>query len=299
MSRWCAQRSLGPRPLGADSVSEVMHVLKWSRLPGVRPDTVTSAALLREARLRAGLSQLELADRTGKGRVQIGRWEIGTVAPSLDTLLELIHACGLDLPLMLVELPPAIDDEPLTELPAPLARAPAGPDARRPRFERSAMSPSRKPGFDPRAIMASLERSGANYIVIGGLARVLRGPTRSPPASTSAQPDRREPRTPRSRTDRAPRRPDRRVRARDHRTVASDEAVIELSTPFGELKLVLAPAGVPRGFVALRGAASKENLGHGLQPYVAAAWRSRRDGRGLAPPAGHRPPARAASHHEA
>ena len=82
----------------------------------MRPDTVTSAALLREARLRAGLSQLELAERSGKGRVQIGRWEIGTVAPSLDTLLELIHACGLDLPLTLVDLPPAVDDEPLTEL---------------------------------------------------------------------------------------------------------------------------------------------------------------------------------------
>jgi transcriptional regulator with XRE-family HTH domain len=82
----------------------------------MRPDTVRSAALLREARLRAGLSQLELAERSGKGRVQIGRWEIGTVAPSLDTLLDLIHACGLDLPLSLVDRPPAVDDEPLTEL---------------------------------------------------------------------------------------------------------------------------------------------------------------------------------------
>lgn len=82
----------------------------------MRPDTVTSAALLREARLRTGLSQLELAERSGKGRVQIGRWEIGTVAPSLDTLLELIHACGLDLPLTLVELAPPVDDERLTEL---------------------------------------------------------------------------------------------------------------------------------------------------------------------------------------
>ena len=82
----------------------------------MRPDTVKSSALLREARLRAGPSQLELAQRSGKGRVQIGRWEIGTVAPSLDTLIELIHACGLDLPLTLVELAPAVDDEPLTEL---------------------------------------------------------------------------------------------------------------------------------------------------------------------------------------
>ena len=141
----------------------------------MRPDTVKSSALLREARLRAGLSQLELAERSGKGRVQIGRWEIGTVAPSLDTLIELIHACGLDLPLTLVELPRAVDDEPLTELQR------MSPERRLDRMldglgsKTKAMSPARQPAFDPRAILASLERNGASYIIIGGLARVLRG----------------------------------------------------------------------------------------------------------------------------
>lgn len=81
----------------------------------MRPDTVKSAALLREARLRAGLSQIVLADRTGKDRVQIGRWEAGAVAPSLDTLVELVRACGFDLPLELAPLEPA-KDERLTEL---------------------------------------------------------------------------------------------------------------------------------------------------------------------------------------
>jgi transcriptional regulator with XRE-family HTH domain len=70
----------------------------------VRPDAVKSAALLREARLRAGLSQVGLAERSGKDRVQIGRYEAGTVAPSLDTLIELVRACGFDLPLELVRL---------------------------------------------------------------------------------------------------------------------------------------------------------------------------------------------------
>jgi hypothetical protein len=61
------------------------------------------------------------------------------------------------------------------------------------------MSPARKPTFDPRAILASLERSGASYIVIGGLARVLRGadeitagldicPSPSRPTTSSASP---------------------------------------------------------------------------------------------------------------
>src|SRR5262249_39852229 len=75
----------------------------------MRQDTLKSAALLRQARLRAGLSQIELAGRSGKDRVQIGRWEWGHVAPSLDTLLELVRACGFDLPLSLVPLEPVRD----------------------------------------------------------------------------------------------------------------------------------------------------------------------------------------------
>lgn len=61
-----------------------------------------SADLIREARLRAGLTQYELADRTGRERSVIARWEQGTVAPSMESLLELVRACGFDLPLELV-----------------------------------------------------------------------------------------------------------------------------------------------------------------------------------------------------
>lgn len=75
----------------------------------MRPDTVKSAALLREARLRAGLSQIALAERSGRDRVQIGRWEAGQVAPSLDTLIELVRACGFDLPLLLAPLEPVAE----------------------------------------------------------------------------------------------------------------------------------------------------------------------------------------------
>jgi hypothetical protein len=81
----------------------------------MRPDTVKSATLLREARLRAGLSQTALAERTGNSRPHIGRWEAGAVAPSLDTLLELIRACGFDVSLELVPHAPA-DDDSLAEL---------------------------------------------------------------------------------------------------------------------------------------------------------------------------------------
>src|SRR5215210_2825060 len=58
--------------------------------------------LIREARLRAKLTQAELAERTGRERSVIARWEQGAVSPSIDNLLAVVHACGLDLPLALV-----------------------------------------------------------------------------------------------------------------------------------------------------------------------------------------------------
>jgi transcriptional regulator with XRE-family HTH domain len=68
---------------------------------------VRSADVIREARLRAGLTQHELAERSGRKRGVIARWEQGTVAPSAETLIELVRACGFDLPLELVPYEPA------------------------------------------------------------------------------------------------------------------------------------------------------------------------------------------------
>jgi transcriptional regulator with XRE-family HTH domain len=56
-----------------------------------------SGDLLREARLRAGLTQAELAERAETQRSQISRYERGDVLPSLETLRRLIRACGLEL----------------------------------------------------------------------------------------------------------------------------------------------------------------------------------------------------------
>ena len=61
-----------------------------------------SGALLQEARLRAGLTQQQLAERTGRDRAVIARWEQEVVAPSLETLIDLLRACGFDLELVLV-----------------------------------------------------------------------------------------------------------------------------------------------------------------------------------------------------
>jgi DNA-binding XRE family transcriptional regulator len=86
-----------------------------ANLSGVRPDAIKSAALMREARLRAGLSQQELAARSGRERTVIARWEQGSVSPSFDTVIELVRACGFDLPLELAPYDPA-DDERIAEL---------------------------------------------------------------------------------------------------------------------------------------------------------------------------------------
>jgi transcriptional regulator with XRE-family HTH domain len=58
---------------------------------------VISGDLIREARLRAGLTQKELARRAGTSQPAIARWESGAVAPSFDRLRELVRACGLEL----------------------------------------------------------------------------------------------------------------------------------------------------------------------------------------------------------
>jgi transcriptional regulator with XRE-family HTH domain len=67
---------------------------------------VTSGQLLRAARLRAGLSQYQLAERTGTPRSQIARWETDAVEPGLSTLRRQLHACGFDLALDLIPYAP-------------------------------------------------------------------------------------------------------------------------------------------------------------------------------------------------
>jgi transcriptional regulator with XRE-family HTH domain len=69
----------------------------------IRLHSVRSADLIREARLRAGLTQYQLAERSGRERSVIARYEQGAVAPSVETLIELVRACGFDLPLELVQ----------------------------------------------------------------------------------------------------------------------------------------------------------------------------------------------------
>jgi transcriptional regulator with XRE-family HTH domain len=57
---------------------------------------------MRSARLRAGLSQEELAERLAMPRSSIARWETDAVEPGFSTLRRVLQACGFDLSTALV-----------------------------------------------------------------------------------------------------------------------------------------------------------------------------------------------------
>ncbi len=78
--------------------------------------------LIREARLRASLTQTELSERSGRDRAQIARWENDAVQPSFETLRELVRACGFDLAMALV--PYDVDEAGETRLREKLFRSP-------------------------------------------------------------------------------------------------------------------------------------------------------------------------------
>jgi transcriptional regulator with XRE-family HTH domain len=59
--------------------------------------------LVREARRRAGLTQVELAERAGTGQPTVARWESGRTAISVDDVVRLVRLCGLDVEFHLVE----------------------------------------------------------------------------------------------------------------------------------------------------------------------------------------------------
>jgi transcriptional regulator with XRE-family HTH domain len=79
---------------------------------------MTGAQIIRKARLKAGLTQTELAQRLGRDRAQVARWEIGGQQPSFENVQAAVEACGLALTLEIVEREqtPALDAEVETSL---------------------------------------------------------------------------------------------------------------------------------------------------------------------------------------
>lgn len=219
-----------------------------------------SAVLIREARLRAGLTQQELADRSGRKRSVIARWEQGAIEPSLETFLEIIGICGFELPLELTSRDESTSDR-LQK------NALLSPERR---VQRALKASSSDPRFDPYEILAALERQHTAYVAVGAFARIVQGAEETTDG-----------------VDIAPslrggnlRRLTLALRelgaARLDGEPALDEVNIqevpsaEFRTPRGTLKVVAEPAGTRGGYDDLRRAAAREPIGKGLRISVAS-----------------------------
>jgi transcriptional regulator with XRE-family HTH domain len=79
---------------------------------------VTSAQVIREARLKASLTQAELAERLGRDRAQVARWETGGQEPSFENVRAAVEACGFVLKVEIAEREenPALDAQLETSL---------------------------------------------------------------------------------------------------------------------------------------------------------------------------------------
>lgn len=131
--------------------------------------------------------------------------------------------------------------------------------------------PSQRSRFDPRSILAALERNYVDYVVIGGLAQVLRGANLTTagvdicPSFASGNLARLARAVKELRAQRVDGQP---------LTVTEEalgsESVLVLSTSVGALQVVGSPVGAEKGYVDLRRAATNEHLGQGVQPRVAS-----------------------------
>jgi hypothetical protein len=133
------------------------------------------------------------------------------------------------------------------------------------------MTPDPATRFDPRATLAALQAAGVASVLIGGLARVARGAdevTRGVDICPSLQPPNLV-RLGAALAQLDATRIDGPAFVLDPEHLRA-EPVITLATAFGELKLIAAPAGVPRGYDALKAGASTEHLGGGLRPEIAS-----------------------------
>jgi transcriptional regulator with XRE-family HTH domain len=215
---------------------------------------MTSADLIREARLRAGLSQQELAERSGRDRTVIARWEQGAVAPSLESVLDVVRACGFELPLELVPHDPSRDLSLGT-------RVEASPEQR----IRQLLS-AEDSAADPRPSLAALERARVSYVLIGSLARFVRGVDEESvdvEIVPSLRPDNLR------RLARALHELGADPVELDRDRLASQPSMVD--TPAVALRVTGRPPATRRGYDDLRRDATREQLARGLRPAVASS----------------------------
>jgi transcriptional regulator with XRE-family HTH domain len=130
---------------------------------------MTAGQLMRAARTRAGLSQQEVATRVGVPRSQIARWEADGVDPGFAAVRRVLLACGFDLPMVLESIGSegGIDDPRALQWLTPRQRLDRALTLGA--VERSDFR------FDPYAVLGQIQPLGTDAIVVGALARTLRG----------------------------------------------------------------------------------------------------------------------------
>jgi hypothetical protein len=125
--------------------------------------------------------------------------------------------------------------------------------------------------FDPRAVLAALQRAEVSFVVIGGLARVIRGADEVTwgvdicPSLLEANRLRVQAALDELQAEMIPA-----GKGRGARRGSGQQPVVEFQTIAGAVKVVVAPVGVPRGYDALRPGATIEHLGGGLRASIAA-----------------------------
>jgi hypothetical protein len=129
--------------------------------------------------------------------------------------------------------------------------------------------PEPEAAFDPRGLLAALDRHRVAYIVVGAFARVVQGAdevTRGIDIVPSTQ-EQNLRRLDAALAELGARRPD----GTEPTLADTDrlEPVVELTTDRGELKIIPEPEGT-RGYEDLRRAATREHIGQGLRPAVAS-----------------------------
>jgi transcriptional regulator with XRE-family HTH domain len=122
-----------------------------------------SSDLLLAGRKRAGFSQTQLAERLGRPQATIARWEKGRQHPPLETVVEVLHACGLELTVGMARY----DDSYMSQIARQLRLDPSE------RVRRLAPSWAAD-GFEPISVLRELAGQ-ARFVVVGDVAGALNG----------------------------------------------------------------------------------------------------------------------------
>ncbi len=121
--------------------------------------SMRSSDLLIAGRRRAGLSQEQLAERLGRAQSTVARWETGAQHPPLESVLDALHACGVELAVGM----PRYDDSYFSLIAQQLHRDPA----ERVRH----LAPE---SFNPTGILSELA-GHTRFVVAGAVAGALHG----------------------------------------------------------------------------------------------------------------------------